>query len=318
MNTVSEQPEQLAWMKNIVQFAAVYHLVWGLFGLLWPEGLFLLTGMPLENGVMFWQGCCLFLFTFGWAYWIASRDLLTHWLLLAMGVFTKLAGFGGTLASVVMGKLSPIWLGLALVNDYLWMVLLTIVLWHVFYLKQPGGVSELADPEYDLWDDAVDQNGNTLGSLSEKRPILVIFLRHAGCVFCREALADVQKHRSEIEADSQIGFVHMGMENEETQQFFARYGLEDVPRFSDPDRQLYRAFELKLGRLLQLFGLPVWLRGAQAFFTGRHSVGTLKGNGFQMPGTFLLHQRKVVKTYRHQDAGDRPDYCELAKPDSEK
>jgi len=36
------------------------------------------------------------------------------------------------------------------------------------------------------------------------------------------------------------------------------------------------------------------------------------GDGFRMPGAFLVSSGRVVHTYRHATAADRPDYVELA------
>ena len=54
------------------------------------------------------------------------------------------------------------------------------------------------------------QGGQTLAQLSAERPVLVVFLRHTGCAFCREALSDLQKQRSGIESrGTSIALVHM-------------------------------------------------------------------------------------------------------------
>ena len=94
-------------------------------------------------------------------------------------------------------------------------------------------------------------------------------------------------------------------------KFFARYGLDDVSRISDPDQTLYRAFGLARGRLGQLFGPTVWWRGVQATLHG-HLVGPLAGDGLQMPGAFLVQNGRIIRAFRHETAADRPDYCELA------
>jgi hypothetical protein len=94
--------------------------------------------------------------------------------------------------------------------------------------------------------------------------------------------------------------------------FFAKYQLDDLPRFSDPQQQLYRAFELSRGSWWQLLGPLVWWRGAKAFFAG-HGIGWLQGDGFQMPGAFVLHRGRVVQAYRHRFASDRPHYLGLAE-----
>lgn len=154
--------------------------------------------------------------------------------------------------------------------------------------------------------------GQTLAELSADRPVLVVFLRHAGCTFCREALSDLQQQRSQIEARGvSLALVHM-ISDETAARFFAKYDLADVPRFSDPDRSLYRAFDLQRGSLWQLLGPPVWWRGAKAFFAG-HGVGPLQGDGFQMPGTFVLRRGQVVQAFRNKTSGDRPEYVNMAE-----
>lgn len=117
--------------------------------------------------------------------------------------------------------------------------------------------------------------------------------------------------RATIEAGgTQVAFVHMG---EETQAapFFGTYRLEDVARISDPAARLYRAFGLERGRLMQIAGPAVWLRGAAAMAKG-HMVGALIGDTLQMPGVFLLQDGAVLKTFRHEYTSDVPDYADLA------
>jgi hypothetical protein len=85
---------------------------------------------------------------------------------------------------------------------------------------------------------------------------------------------------------------------------------------SDPQRSLYRAFGLRRGSLTEVFGPKVWWRGFEAGILGRHRVGRLEGDGFQMPGVFLIYHGEVIRSYRHQSAADRPDYVRLVTDDS--
>ena len=102
--------------------------------------------------------------------------------------------------------------------------------------------------------------------------------------------------------------------SEETKaaEMFANYQLEDASRFSDPQRALYRAFDLQRATLSQVFGAKVWLRGLQALTQG-HTVGMIAGDALQMPGVFLLHNETIIRAFRHESAADRPDYRELAQ-----
>ena len=96
------------------------------------------------------------------------------------------------------------------------------------------------------------QSGETLAHLAAGKRLLVVFLRHAGCPFCREALARLSAERANIEAaGATIVLVHMASDNE-AQELFARYDLADVPRISDPSGGLYEAFGLARGSIWQI------------------------------------------------------------------
>ena len=153
--------------------------------------------------------------------------------------------------------------------------------------------------------------GGDAVSLSREKPVLVVFLRHFGCTFCREAAKDVADGRGAIEEKAALVFVHMGS-GAQGDAFFERYGLSDVRHVSDPKGELYEAFGLGRGSLGQLFGLPVWVRGFKAGVVDGHWVGKLVGDGFRMPGVFRIEDGKVTAEFRHRHAGERPDYGELA------
>lgn len=94
-------------------------------------------------------------------------------------------------------------------------------------------------------------------------------------------------------------------------KFFAQYGLDDLPRISDPEQKLYAAFELKRGSLTQVAGPGVWLPGLKSLLSG-YLPGIPQGDVLQMPGAFLIHNGRILRAFRHETSADRPDYCELA------
>ena len=160
-------------------------------------------------------------------------------------------------------------------------------------------------------DAAVSGAGDSLLELSARSDLLLVFLRHSGCTFCREAIADLGAQRETIERKgARIVLVFMAGE-QTVRTLAARAGLRDALLVHDPERALYRAFELRRGSLWSLFGPAVLVRGIMATLRG-HLVGKLRGDGFQMPGAFLVRDGAIVQTYRHEHAASRPDYCELA------
>jgi len=153
------------------------------------------------------------------------------------------------------------------------------------------------------------QRGHSLAELSTGQPALVLFIRHAGCTFCREALADVAAIREQLaDRGVRLAVVHMSLPVK-ADTLLAGYGLADVDHFSDPERRLYQAFELSRAAWWQLFGPRVWGRGLMAIV--RHGQGAIDGDGFQMPGAFVLREGRIVNAYRHTTAADRPDYLQL-------
>lgn len=167
------------------------------------------------------------------------------------------------------------------------------------------------------WQEALREThshrGATLEQLSTESPTLVVFLRHTGCVFCREALADLSRQRTALRAaGTTLALVHMSEPLSATLRF-ERYGLGDIHRYSDPERVLYRAFGLERGSLRQLFGPPVWWRILGATVLGGHWFGRSEGDGFQLPGVFLLDHGQVMAEHRAATAADRPDYLEIAR-----
>ena len=156
--------------------------------------------------------------------------------------------------------------------------------------------------------------GTTVAALSVTRPVMVVFLRHFGCTFCREALADIAQRRAAIEGGgTRLVFVHMSPADV-AERYFRRYDLPGAVHVSDPECRFYRAFGLLKGNFRQLFGLQSWIRGFQAGVVDGHGVGTQQlGDGFQMPGIFVVQGGEIRESFIHKLASDRPDYEGLAR-----
>jgi peroxiredoxin len=155
------------------------------------------------------------------------------------------------------------------------------------------------------------RDGLTIADASRRSPVMLVFLRHSGCTFCKEALSDLAARRERIESNgTRIVLVHM-TPADDAAAWLASFGLNNIDHISDPEKHLYAAMNLQRGTLAQLFGLRCFLRGIVATLRG-NIVGKLVGDGFQMPGAFLIHNARVASAFRHASAADRPDYLALA------
>jgi peroxiredoxin len=154
--------------------------------------------------------------------------------------------------------------------------------------------------------------GETLMNLTFEKPVLLIFLRHFGCVFCKEALIDISKNKSAIEGGGiKIVFVHM-TDFETAEKQFQKFGLIDATHISDPNCKYYEAFGLLKGNFNQLFGLQSLIRGFSIGINEGQTPGALIGDGFQMPGVFVIVKGDIKERFIHRLSSDRPDYLQLA------
>ena len=157
------------------------------------------------------------------------------------------------------------------------------------------------------------ESGASLLELAEASPVLLVFLRHFGCSFCRQAISDVAELRPELDKRGvRPVFVHLGTP-ERAKPFFDYYGIGDVERVSDPEAKVYQRPVFAISRIhpaLTLFQPAVWagwLKGA----IFKHGIGAIKEDGKQMQAIFFLKGPKVVREFRYKTIADEPNYLKL-------
>jgi peroxiredoxin len=298
-------------MSRWLVAAGIYNLAWGALTVLVPNWLFDLTGMERPLYPFIWQCVGMIVGVYGIGYLAAARDPFRHWPIVLVGFLGKIFGPLGYLAGVLDGTV-PAAFGFTLpTNDLIWWVPFGLMLYGAF---RANSDTAAASSTVDL-DTALEvvrtQGGRSLADLSREGPVLLLLLRHSGCVFCREAIADAAAALPDIEAaGARLVLVHQGTDDE-LRPLLERSGLGGIDRVSDPSKAVYRALDVPRGSFGQLFGPAVWGRGLTAVLQG-HGIGPLVGDGFQMPGAFLVRNGQVVAAYRHRHAADRPDYGHLA------
>lgn len=157
----------------------------------------------------------------------------------------------------------------------------------------------------------ITQTGESVLELSNHKEVLLVFLRHFGCTFCREALEELSTLKGQIaQKNTQLVFVHMSTE-ELAFKYFDKYDLLDIKRVADPECMYYRQFGLIKGTFNQLFGFRSWFRGIEAGLIKGYGFGMQLGDGFQMPGVFLISKGNILSEFRHKFASDKPDYLKM-------
>jgi peroxiredoxin len=304
------------WFKAALVVAGIYHIFWGLSVVIFPLLWFNIDTLPNSSDVRIWQMLGLYEIVFGFGYLMASSNPLRHWRIVFLGLITKLFICLAFAYFHLQGDEPLMVYNLVLSNYVFWLIPFLVILYNAYkhqylldnemiYLNNLGTADLL-----DLYNTNKQQS---LNELSDQQPILLIFLRHFGCTFCKETLLYINKLRPEIEAKgTKIVLVHMHDE-EKANEELKKYSLTDLDIVSDPESMLYKGFHLKRGTLSQVIGFKVWIRGIYLWITKRAFISNPEGvDVFQMPGIFLVHKGEIMKQYIHNSVADVPPYLELA------
>lgn len=107
------------------------------------------------------------------------------------------------------------------------------------------------------------------------------------------------------ELGARVVLVGLGT-REETAQFKARF---DVPfdMIADPEKELFKAFDLKQASTGNLLSVGMAVKGVSAILRG-HGIGVPKGDARQLPGVFIIDSEGQIR-YRYYAEGpaDHPE-----------
>jgi len=153
--------------------------------------------------------------------------------------------------------------------------------------------------------------GGTLAELAARGPLLLVFLRHFGCPLCQEMVADVAARRTTMQASgTAVVFVHMHPP-EQAAAFFTRYGVGDLHDVSDPERTLYRAFDVPEARPASWMSLGSLRHYISAIFRGGHLPNLVGGDVKQMSAVVRIVDGRVDRDLRDTGFDTRLDFDDL-------
>lgn len=278
--------------QKILRTSAIYGLLWGLVVALFPQGFLRLFGVELFSGVEFWQLLGMGAAVMGVGYFIASFDSDRYWPIVMVGLLSSLLGTF-VFAKALVTHIFPAPFSLfMLLSHAIW----PLPFYYILLCAYDNEIAEDSEPKKfsDLIKYVRTSQNISLLELSRNHNVLLVFVRHFGCTFCRETVAEMSKIESAInERHLTPVFVHMS-DLDFGNEFFARYYQHPVHHVSDPGRALYKSLNLKRGSLYQLFGPMTWIRYIYAGILKGHGVGRLEGDGMQLGGVFVLSQGQIL------------------------
>lgn len=305
------------WMKAILFVAGIYNLLWGASVIFLPGFWFALAKLNQPNYPQLWQDIGMMSLVMGIGYMIASSNPLRHWPIVLIGFLSKIFGPIGFLYYYMKGEMPLVVLNMHFTNDVIWWIPFGIILYNAYkhdYLLDNEIIqfSEHDPGELLSWQST--NKGESLLDISHEQPIMLVFLRHFGCTFCRETLTEIARYREAIEKEgTRIILVHQ-LSEQDAKVELSKYKLENLENVSDPELVLYKGFHLRRGTLTQLFGLKEWKKFVEKGLLGGLGIGAPGDQDpFQMPGIFLIYQGQIMKQFIHRTASETPPYIELAR-----
>jgi hypothetical protein len=141
------------------------------------------------------------------------------------------------------------------------------------------------------------------GNLSSGATLLV-FLRHFGCLFCHEMVADLREQSGKRGDQESILFFYQGTVTE-GREFFGKH-WPAAQAIADASLKFYKGFGIPKASVTEMLSPSVWRRGMKSLAKG-HTPGMPKGSVRQMPGMLLVRGDQVVWRHDFEHAGDHPE-----------
>lgn len=303
------------WVDITLRFAGVVNVVWGLIFALFTNPLFRWAQLPEPAFLFPWQLIGIAAIVFGLGYYIASFSITKNALIVVIGFALKLASTIAVWKSVFVQDFS---LPLALyfsAKDLLWLIPFVLVLYHVFR-KWQTPEQERVNPSVPFAETLAQfhtNRGHDLLSLSQEQPILLIFLPHDASPWFQESVARIRQQQEAVEQRGARLVLVRPTHSERIVSTLQREGLADEEYVGDVNYSMYNTFNLKRATLGQVFGLSAWRHGWTSSGLAHANLNELVGDGFRLPGAFLLYQGELRKSYHYEKNTDHPDYALLAE-----
>lgn len=289
--------------QKILKTAGFVSLIVGFGITLMPKIILNFFGVEFSFAIEFWQFFGVIVGVTGIAYFVASSDSEKYWPIVFIGFLGNLLGGFIFLKALITGSL-PLNFSLFLsVATLIW----TIPFYYILQVTYDAHTSEDSPPKkfHDLIGMVRTSRNATLTELSHNKNVLLVFVRQFGCTFCRETVYEMAKIDEAIAGKNlTLVFVHMS-DPSYGDEFFSKYYDHPVHHISDPGRNLYKSLNLKRGRLMQLVGPKVFLRGIYAGIFKGHGLGEIEGDSLQLGGAFVLSKGQIIFEQKANCASDR-------------
>ncbi|MGH2915320.1 MAG: SelL-related redox protein [Solirubrobacteraceae bacterium] len=144
-------------------------------------------------------------------------------------------------------------------------------------------------------------------------PLVISFMRHFGCTFCREHLEHLRARYAEI-TDAGADVVAVFHYGAQAARDFCDARELPFGCVGDPLRAAYADLDIGRGRGRELYGWGVVRRALPAYRTAGGTRGPQGGDIAQLPGTFVVASSgRVTLAHYARNAADNPSMATILK-----
>ena len=149
------------------------------------------------------------------------------------------------------------------------------------------------------------------GDLWKERPAVAVWLRHFGCVYCREQAGEFSRAETDLgSAGVRLAFIGNGTPR--AARWFRDRFAPGTTVLTDPELVTYKLIGARSG-ILNTLGPRTWGAGLRAFRKGARQ-GAVRGHAFQQGGVLVVTpQGEVVFQHISRAAGDHPDVHDVVE-----
>ena len=277
--------------------AGLYNIAFGAWAVFFPEHYFLVSGVEVPRYPALWQCIGMIVGLYGVAYFIASTDILRFWPIVLIGLLGKIFGPVGYFFNVTPHSMPKEGAWILFSNDFVWWVPFVLILLRIKRSHEQAQRSTVTKPSSLTHLESCLQR-------SIEAPMLIFFVRHLGCTFCRQVLKNIAAHQERFsELGIRLGLVHMGPA-ERAEKMVASCGITGLELIEDKESFLYELLGFQKANLWQAFGLGVIKKAVPALCVEQCGIGHLSGDGFQLGGALYLERGEAMIVHQQSDAGD--------------
>jgi peroxiredoxin len=179
--------------------------------------------------------------------------------------------------------------------------------------QQQTSPPERADTLADIVLPDHDGNEVRLGELWSDEPVALVWVRHYGCVHCRNHAVQLDEARSDFDAAG-VRVVLVGQATPRQAAHFRRRLDIDLPVLADEQRYSYRAAGAKVATAGELLGPKSVSAGLKATVSSRGKVhqGRVIGHAAQLGGVMVIAaDGEVTWSHMAEDASDNASPDEI-------